>query len=467
MSDEIKESKKEYKYGFSDGDNYVSKIKKGLTRDTIIEISEIKKEPKWMKDFRLKAFEHFEKTPDQTWGPDVSIIDWDNITFYVRPVDKKAKTWEELPESIQNTFDKLGQQEAEEKYLDGIKTQYDSESVYGSLAKELTDKGVIFTDTDTALKEHTELFKQYFNTVIPYQDNRYAALNSAVWSGGTFMYIPKGVKLNKPLQSYFRINQEESGQFERTLIIVDEGAEVHYIEGCTAPTQAKDSLHAAVVEIVVNKNAKCRYTTIQNWSNNVINLVTKRAVVNEAGLMEWVDGNIGSKINMKYPACILKEPYARGLCVSIAVACGKNVVQDAGAKMIHLAPHTSSNIISKSIAFDHGAVNYRGIVSHNKNAKGSKSRIECDTLLLDDTCTSDTLPTNKITNNESWIEHEASVSKISEERLFYLMSRGLSEEDAMELIVQGFIEPFSKELPMEYAVELNQLIRHEMEGSLG
>lgn len=456
----------EYKYGFSDEDVSVYKTAKGLTADTIREISRIKQEPDWMLEFRLKAFELFEKKSNPSWGPDLSFIDFDEYTYYIKPSDRQEKSWDEVPETIKNTFDRLGIPEAEQKFLAGVSTQYESEVVYHNMLQEVEDKGVIFLDTDSALKKYPELFKQYFGTIVPMSDNKYAALNSCVWSGGSFIYVPKGVVLDKPLQSYFRINSEQMGQFERTLIIVDEGADVHYVEGCTAPSYSKDSLHAAVVEIIVHKNAKCRYSTVQNWSGNILNLVTKRAKVLADASMEWIDGNIGSHITMKYPSCILAEEGARGMTVSIAVA-GKNQIQDTGAKMIHLAPNTSSNIISKSIARNGGAVNYRGTVQHNPKATNARSKIECDTLLLDQLSSSDTIPTNVVMNHHSMVEHEATVSKVSEEQLFYLMSRGLSADQATEMIVMGFLEPFTRELPMEYAVELNQLLKLEMEGSIG
>lgn len=456
----------EYKYGFSDEDVSIYKTAKGLTKDTIREISRIKQEPEWMLEFRLKAFETFEKKSNPSWGPDLSFIDFDEYTYYIRPSDRQEKSWDEVPETIKNTFDRLGIPEAEQKFLAGVSTQYESEVVYHNMLQEVEEKGVIFLDTDSALKQYPELFKQYFGSIVPMSDNKYAALNSCVWSGGSFIYVPKGVVLDKPLQSYFRINSEQMGQFERTLIIVDEGADLHYVEGCTAPSYSKDSLHAAVVEIFVHKNAKCRYSTVQNWSGNILNLVTKRAKVMGDASMEWIDGNIGSHITMKYPSCILAEEGARGMTVSIAVA-GKNQIQDTGAKMIHLAPNTSSNIISKSIARNGGAVNYRGHVQHNPKATNARSKIECDTLLLDQLSSSDTVPTNVVMNHYSMVEHEATVSKVSEEQLFYLMSRGLSEEQATEMIVMGFLEPFTRELPMEYAVELNQLLKLEMEGSIG
>ena len=456
----------EYKYGFKDEDISVFKTQKGLSEEVIREISKIKNEPEWMLVFRLKAYEKFLELDNPSWGPDLSEIDFSEYTYYIRPSDKIGTTWEEVPETIKDTFDRLGIPEAEKKFLAGVHTQYESEVVYSNMLKEVEEKGVIFLDTDSGLRLYPDLFKEYFAKVVSYADNKYAALNSAVWSGGSFIYVPKGVKLEKPLQSYFRINSESMGQFERTLIIVDEGADVHYVEGCTAPTYSKDSLHAAVVEIYVKANGKCRYSTVQNWSSNILNLVTKRAYVEEYGAMEWIDGNIGSHITMKYPACVLAGEYARGMCISIAVA-GENQIQDAGAKMIHLAPYTSSNIVSKSLSRNGGAVNYRGLVRHGKNALYAKSKIECDTLILDKISRSDTVPTNANENNTSTIEHEATVSKISEEQLFYLMSRGLTKSQATEMIVMGFLEPFTRELPMEYAVELNQLLKLDMSDSIG
>lgn len=456
----------EYKYGFKDEDVSVFKTNKGLNEDIIKEISHIKNEPDWMLEFRLKAYEMFRKLNNPKWGPNLNQIDFDEFTYYIRPSDRTESSWEDVPETIKNTFDKLGIPEAEKKFLAGVSTQYESEVVYHNMLKEVEEKGVIFLDTDSGLRNYPELFKEYFAKVVSYADNKYAALNSAVWSGGSFIYVPKGVKLDKPLQSYFRINSERMGQFERTLIIVDEGADVHYVEGCTAPQYSKESLHAAVVEIYVKKGAKCRYSTVQNWSSNILNLVTKRAYVEEYGTMEWIDGNIGSQLTMKYPACILAGEYAKGMCISIAVA-KENQLQDAGAKMIHLAPHTSSNIISKSLSRQGGKVNYRGEVRHGPNAAYAKSKVECDTLILDKLSTSDTIPTNINQTSTSTIEHEATVSKISEEQLFYLMSRGLSYQEATEMIVMGFLEPFTRELPMEYAVELNQLLKLDMSESIG
>ncbi|RHW36781.1 Fe-S cluster assembly protein SufB [Lysinibacillus yapensis] len=456
----------DYKYGFHDKDVSVFRSKRGLTEDIVREISTMKNEPEWMLDYRLKALEIFYSKPMPQWGGDLSALNFDEITYYVKPSEATQKSWDEVPDEIKATFDKLGIPEAEQKYLAGVSAQYESEVVYHNMKKDLEDLGIVFKDTDSALRENEDIFKQYWGTVIPSSDNKFAALNSAVWSGGSFIYVPPGVKLETPLQAYFRINSENMGQFERTLIIVDEGASVHYVEGCTAPVYTTNSLHSAVVEIIVKKDAYCRYTTIQNWANNVYNLVTKRTVVEENGTMEWIDGNIGSKLTMKYPACILKGEGARGLTLSIAIA-GKGQHQDAGAKMIHLAPNTSSTIVSKSISKQGGKVTYRGIVRFGKKATGARSNIECDTLIMDNQSTSDTIPYNEILNDNVSLEHEAKVSKVSEEQLFYLMSRGVSEQEATEMIVMGFIEPFTKELPMEYAVEMNRLIKFEMEGSIG
>ncbi len=456
----------EYKYGFHDKDVSIFRTERGLTEKVVREISNIKDEPEWMLSYRLKALEHFYKTPMPQWGGDLSELDFDEITYYVKPSERSERSWDEVPEEIKRTFDKLGIPEAEQKYLAGVSAQYESEVVYHNLKEDLEKMGIIFKDTDTALKENEDLFKEYFGKVIPYTDNKFSALNSAVWSGGSFIYVPKGVKADTPLQAYFRINSENMGQFERTLIIVDEGASVHYVEGCTAPVFTTNSLHSAVVEIYVKKDAYCRYTTIQNWANNVYNLVTKRATCDANATMEWVDGNIGSKLTMKYPAVLLKGEGARGMTLSIALA-GKGQVQDAGAKMIHLAPNTSSTIVSKSISKHGGKVSYRGIVHFGRKADGARSNIECDTLIMDNKSTSDTIPYNEILNDNISLEHEAKVSKVSEEQLFYLMSRGISEQEATEMIVMGFIEPFTKELPMEYAVEMNRLISFEMEGSIG
>ena len=463
---EILAAQDEYKYDFKNEDVSIYKTERGLSRQTVINISKAKNEPEWMLDLRLKAYEQFLKMENPKWGPDLSSIDFDEYTYFIRNADKVAREWDDVPEVIKDTFDKLKIPEAEQKFLAGVSTQYESEVVYHNMLKEVEEKGIIFLDTDSALKQYPDLVKEYFGTLVPYTDNKYAALNTAVWSGGSFIYVPKGVSLEKPLQSYFRINSELMGQFERTLIIVEDEADLHYVEGCTAPIYSKDSLHAAVVEIFVKKNAKCRYSTVQNWSSNILNLVTKRAICEERGVMEWIDGNVGSHINMKYPACILKGDYSRGFCISVAVA-SKNQVQDAGAKMIHLGKHTSSTIISKSLCRQGGAVNYRGLVSHGPNALYARSKVECDTLILDDISRSDTIPTNIMANSTSSIEHEATVSKVSEEEIFYLMSRGLPYSDAVQMIIMGFIEPFTKELPMEYAVELNQLLKMDMEGSVG
>ncbi|MBK2404003.1 Fe-S cluster assembly protein SufB [Erysipelothrix sp. strain 2 (EsS2-7-Brazil)] len=456
----------EYQYGFHDEIESVVAFDKGLNEEVVREISRLKNEPEWMLEIRLKAYESFKEQKMPSWGADLSKVDFDEYIYFLRASDQVERTWEDVPEEIRNTFDRLGIPEAEAKYLSGVATQYDSEVVYASMLQEVESKGVLFFDMDTGLREHPEIVKEYFGKLVPYNDNKFAALNTAVWSGGSFIYIPKGVTLDKPLQSYFRINAEQMGQFERTMIIVDEGADVHYVEGCTAPIYKKDAMHAAVVEIFVHKNAKCRYTTIQNWSSNVYNLVTKRAQVEAHGMMEWIDGNIGAYITMKYPSCVLIGEYAKGMTISIAVA-GANQWQDAGAKMIHKAPNTQSTIISKSVSRNGGTVNYRGIVHHDKNSINAKTKIECDTLILDPLSMSDTMPVNVVDTNASIIEHEARVSKISEEELFYLMSRGLSEEQASETIIMGFLEPFTRELPMEYAVELNQLMKMEMEGSVG
>lgn len=456
----------EYQFGFKTETTPFYSIPKGISEEVVVAISKYKQEPSWMTDIRVKAYQHFVSVPNPTWGPDLSFIDFDEFTYFIKSSERAETSWDDVPEEIKDTFEKLGIPEAERKYLAGVSTQFESEVVYHSTLKELEDLGVIYVDTDTALREYPELVKEYFGKMIPYDDNKYAALNTAVWSGGSFIYVPKGVHVPKPLQSYFRINSDQMGQFERTLIIVEEGAYVNYVEGCTAPTYTKDSLHAAIVEIVVKKDATCRYTTIQNWSSNVINLVTKRAFVYENGHMEWIDGNLGSNVNMKYPSCVLLEPYAKGTTISIAFA-GKGQHQDTGAKMIHVAPNTTSTIISKSISRGGGKVNYRGKVDFGKKAKGAKAHVECDTIILDDLSYSDTIPYNSVRNSDVFLEHEATVSKISEDQLFYLMSRGLSEEEATEMIVMGFIEPFAKELPMEYAIELNQLIKLEMEGSIG
>lgn len=456
----------EYKYGFRDNHQAVFRSGKGLTPEIVTEISRIKGEPEWMLEFRLKSLAQFNKMALPRWGGNLTGLDFNDIQYYVRPSEKQGKTWEEVPAEIKKTFDKLGIPEAEQKFLAGVSAQYESEVVYHSMQKELEEQGVIFMDTDTALHKHPEIFHEYFGTVVPPTDNKFAALNSAVWSGGSFIYVPKDVKCEIPLQAYFRINSENMGQFERTLIIADEGSFVHYVEGCTAPIYSTNSLHSAVVEIIVKKNARVRYTTIQNWAPNIYNLVTKRAVAEEDANMEWVDGNIGSKLTMKYPAVVLKGRGAKGSVLSIAVA-SKGQHQHAGAKMIHLAPDTTSTIISKSISRNGGKVTYRGLVSFSRNSDRAKANVKCDTLILDNESTSDTIPYNEIRNDHIQLEHEATVSKVSEEQLFYLMSRGLTEDEATQMIIMGFIEPFTKELPMEYAVEMNRLIKFEMEGSIG
>ena len=434
------------------------KVIKSIDEEKVREISKIKNEPKWMTEFRINSYKKFMELKNPKFGPVLS-IDFDIINYYKKMTDEVVDDWNNVSCDIRKTFDKIGLLDSEKKYLDGVGAQFESEVVYHNMIKELVDKNVIFCDTDTALKEYPELFKEYFNNLVKYDENKYTALNGAVWSGGTFIYIPPNTHIERPLQSYFRINSKNMGQFERTIIIVDEGSSLHYMEGCTAPTYTSDSLHAAVVEIYVKKNASCRYTTIQNWSNDVYNLVTKRAIVEENGLMEWIDGNVGSKVNMKYPCCILNGRGAKGNCISIAVATN-NQIQDTGAKMIHLAPNTVSNIISKSIAANGGNATYRGTVNIAKNAPNSESTIKCDTIIVDDISKSDTIPINKESNSSSFIEHEATVSKISKEKLFYLMSRGISEEKAKELIIMGFIDKFREELPMEYAVELNNLLKN-------
>ena len=453
------------KYDFRTETDAVFKARKGIDAEIVSQISELKKEPAWMRDFRLKSLEIFESKPTPEWGGHLG-IDFQDIYYYLKPTDKQGKSWDEVPESIKETFDRLGIPEAERKFLAGVKAQFESEVVYGSLQEDLAKKGVIFTDTDTAVREHSELLQEYFGTVIPPSDNKFAALNSAVWSGGSFIYVPKGVSIEFPLQAYFRINAESMGQFERTLIIVDEGAQVHYVEGCTAPMYSTESLHSAVVEVVVKKHGRCRYTTIQNWANNIYNLVTKRAMAYEGALMEWIDGNLGSQLTMKYPAVYLMEPEARGEILSIAFA-SSGQHQDAGAKIVHAAPRTSGRIVSKSISKNGGRSSYRGLVKVESGATKSKSSVVCDALILDDKSRSDTYPYIEIEEQDVSIGHEASVSKIGEEQLFYLMSRGLSESEASTMIVGGFVEPLVKELPMEYAVEMNKLIQLQMEGSVG
>ncbi|MHB1628724.1 MAG: Fe-S cluster assembly protein SufB [Bacilli bacterium] len=456
----------EYQYGFIDKDVSVVRFAKGLSRKVVEDISSMKNEPGWMTDFRLRSLDIFNQKPMPNWGGDLGSLNFDEITYYVKPSERQGKTWEDVPEEIKNTFDRLGIPEAERKFLAGVSAQYESEVVYHSMQKELTDLGVIFTDTDTALREHPEIFREYFGTIIPPEDNKFAALNSAVWSGGSFIYVPKGVRCEVPLQAYFRINSENMGQFERTLIISDEDSFVHYVEGCTAPIYSTNSLHSAVVEIIVKDRARTRYTTIQNWAPNIYNLVTKRAVAHADAAMEWVDGNIGSKLTMKYPAIYMLGPRAKGTVLSIAVA-GAGQHQDAGAKVVHAAPDCTSTIVSKSISKHGGKTTYRGLAHFSPDSQHSKSNIKCDTLILDAESTSDTIPYNEILSDSVTLEHEATVSRVSEEQLFYLMSRGIAEEDATRMIVMGFIEPFTRELPMEYAVEMNRLIKFEMEGSIG
>jgi Fe-S cluster assembly protein SufB len=456
----------EYKYGFHDEENPVIKIERGLSEDVIRQISAHKGEPEWMLDFRLEAYKIFLSKPMPNWGSDLSGIDFENIFYYLKPTEHNARSWDDVPETIKNTFERLGIPEAERKFLAGVGAQYESEVIYHSLKKELEDQGILFLDTDQALLQHEDIFREYFGTIIPSADNKFSALNSAVWSGGSFIYVPPGVRIEQPLQAYFRINAENMGQFERTLIIVDEGAYVHYVEGCTAPTYSSDSLHSAVVEILVKKGGRCRYTTIQNWSNNVYNLVTKRAVAEEDATMEWVDGNLGSKVTMKYPAVILKGERAHGEILSIAFA-GEGQHQDAGGKITHVAPNTTSVITSKSISKDGGRSSYRGLLRVNKEAEGSKSKVVCDALIIDPDSRTDTYPYINIMADQVDIGHEATVSKLGEEQIYYLMSRGLSEAEASALIVAGFVEPITKELPLEYAVELNRLIQLQMEGSVG
>ena len=456
-----------YEYGWSDSDVAGSNVKRGLDEDVVRDISAKKSEPQWMLDLRLKGLSLFEKKPMPTWGSDLSGIFFDTIKYFVRSTEKQANSWADLPEDIRNTYDRLGIPDAEKNRLvAGVAAQYESEVVYHSIREDLEKLGVIFVDTDTALREHEELFREYFGTVIPVGDNKFAALNTSVWSGGSFIYVPKGVQVDIPLQAYFRINTENMGQFERTLIIADEGSYIHYVEGCTAPIYSSDSLHSAVVEIIVKKNARVRYTTIQNWSNNVYNLVTKRATCAEGATMEWIDGNIGSKVTMKYPAVFLMGEHSKGETLSIAFA-GEGQHQDAGAKMVHAAPHTSSTIISKSVARGGGRTSYRGLVQVLPGAHHSKSTVKCDALLIDTISRSDTYPYVDIREDNVSMGHEATVSKISDDQLFYLMSRGLSEDEAMAMIVRGFIEPIARELPMEYALELNRLIELQMEGAVG
>ena len=455
------------KYDFKDStDLYVYTSKKGLSRGTVEEISRIKNEPQWMLDFRLRSYDIFMKKPMPVWGGDLSKINFQNIFYYTKASEKQSKSWDDVPDSVRKTFDKLGIPEAEKKFLAGVGAQYESETVYHNLREDLSKQGVIFSDTDTAVKEHPDILKKYFGKVIPPEDNKFAALNSAVWSGGSFIYVPPNVKIELPFQAYFRINAENIGQFERTLIIADEGSEVHYIEGCTAPVYTTESLHSAVVELIAKKDAKIRYTTIQNWSKDVYNLVTKRAYAYENARVEWIDGNIGSKLTMKYPGVYMLGRNAHAEVVSIAFA-GSDQHQDAGAKAVHLAPDTTSRITSKSVSKQSGRTTYRGLLHVAKGATGVKSNVRCDALLLDETSRTDTYPYVEVNEDDATISHEASVGKIGEDQIFYLMSRGFSESDALSLIVGGFIEPFTKELPMEYAVELNRLVKLEMEDSVG
>ena len=456
-----------YEYGWRDTDSAGESARRGLNEDVVRDISAKKGEPEWMLDLRLKGLRLFDKKPMPAWGSDLTGIDFDNIKYFVRSTEKQATSWEELPEDIKNTYDRLGIPEAEKQRLvAGVAAQYESEGVYHKIREDLEEQGVVFLDTDTGLREYEDTYRKYFGSVIPVGDNKFAALNTAVWSGGSFIYVPKGVHVEIPLQAYFRINTENMGQFERTLIIVDEDAYVHYVEGCTAPIYSSDSLHSAVVEIVVKKGARCRYTTIQNWSTNVYNLVTKRAIAHEGATMEGVDGNLGSKVTMKYPAVWMTGPHARGETLSIAFA-GEKQHQDAGAKMVHAAPHTSSSIISKSVARGGGRTSYRGLVQVHEGAHHSKSTVKCDALLVDDISRSDTYPYVDVREDDVAMAHEATVSKVSEDQLFYLMSRGLDEDEAMAMIVRGFVEPIARELPMEYALELNRLIELQMEGAVG
>jgi Fe-S cluster assembly protein SufB len=456
-----------YKFGWADSDTAGESARRGLSEEVVRDISAKKNEPEWMLDLRLKGLKLFRRKPMPDWGADLTGIDFENIKYFVRSTEKQAATWDDLPADIKSTYDKLGIPEAEkQRLIAGVAAQYESEVVYHKIREDLEEKGVLFLDTDTALREHPELFQEYFASVIPVGDNKFAALNTAVWSGGSFIYVPKGVQVEIPLQAYFRINTENMGQFERTLIIVDEGASVHYVEGCTAPIYSSDSLHSAVVEIIVKAGGHCRYTTIQNWSNNVYNLVTKRAVAQAGASMEWIDGNIGSKVTMKYPAVYLMGEHARGETLSVAFA-GGGQHQDAGAKMVHCAPNTSSQIISKSVARSGGRTSYRGLVQVQEGATHSKSTVKCDALLVDTVSRSDTYPYVDVREDDVEMGHEASVSKISEDQLFYLMSRGMTEDEAMATIVRGFVEPIARELPMEYALELNRLIELQMEGAVG
>ncbi|CAI9399142.1 MULTISPECIES: Fe-S cluster assembly protein SufB [Aestuariimicrobium] len=465
--DEHIEALSKYQWGWHDADSAGAIAQRGLSEAVVANISALKDEPQWMLDLRMKGLKLFRRKPMPSWGADLSDIDFENIKYFVRSTEKQAQTWEDLPEEIKNTYDRLGIPEAEKaRLVSGVAAQYESEVVYHKINEELEKQGVIFLDTDTALREHPEIFQEYFGTVIPVGDNKFASLNTAVWSGGSFIYVPKGVHVSIPLQAYFRINTENMGQFERTLIIADEGSYVHYVEGCTAPIYSSDSLHSAVVEIVVKKNARVRYTTIQNWSNNVYNLVTKRATCDEGATMEWIDGNIGSKVTMKYPAVYMMGEHARGETLSIAFA-GEGQHQDAGSKMVHCAPHTSSSIISKSVARGGGRSSYRGLVEVQEGAHHSASSVKCDALLVDTISRSDTYPYVDVREDDVSMAHEATVSKVSDDQLFYLMSRGMEEDEAMAMIVRGFVEPIARELPMEYALELNRLIELQMEGAVG
>jgi Fe-S cluster assembly protein SufB len=456
----------EYRYGFAMPENYTFKSRKGLDENVVREISALKSEPAWMTNFRVRALKQFESKPMPQWGGWLNDIDFSDIYYFVRATDRQGSTWEDVPAEVKDTFDRLGIPEAEKKYLAGVGAQYESEVVYHSLREDLQKQGVIFMDMDTAVREHPDIVRQYFSTIVPAGDNKFAALNSAVWSGGSFVYIPEGVHVEIPLQAYFRINAQNMGQFERTLIIAEPGSYVHYIEGCTAPTYSTNSLHSAVVEIIVREGARVRYTTIQNWSHNVYNLVTKRAAAYRDATMEWVDGNLGSRLTMKYPAVWLMEPGARGDVLSIAFA-GNGQHQDAGAKMVHKAPHTTSNVVSKSISKGTGRATYRGLLEVAEDASGCKANVKCDALLIGEDARSDTYPTINVANNSTTIQHEATVSKVGEDQLFYLMSRGISENEATAMVVNGFVEPITKEIPLEYAVELNRLIELQMEGSIG
>jgi Fe-S cluster assembly protein SufB len=463
---ELLQGIEDYQYGFHDPDTFVFRSRKGLDEDIVREISQHKGEPEWMLEFRLKALAHYQQRPMPAWGGDLTQLKLDDLYYYVKPTDGEERSWDDVPDAIKQTFDKLGVPEAEQKFLAGLGAQYESEMVYHNILEHLEKQGVIFVSIEDGLRKYPELFREHFSTIIPIEDNKFAALNSAVWSGGSFVYIPPGVKVDLPLQAYFRVNTPEAGQFERTLIIADEGSQAHYVEGCTAPIYSTDSFHSGVIEIVVKKGARFRYTTIQNWSNNMYNLVTQRAMVHEDAKMEWVDANLGSKLTMKYPSCYLIGPRAHGEILSMAFA-GRGQHQDTGGKVIHVAPQTTSKITSKSISKDSGRASYRGLLKVYAGANGSRSNVVCDALLLDPNSRSDTYPYIEIDEEDVTIGHEASVSKVGEEQLFYLMSRGLSEDEAASMVVAGFIEPLVKELPMEYAIEMNRLIQLQMEGSIG